>query len=68
MAQANTSTIVVRIAVARFESICATPILARMAVAAAKSAESNAQTIQLLENVMLLMVSAGATGCFKLGI
>src|SRR4051812_21477638 len=44
--QANTSTTVVRIAVARFESMCATPIFARIAVSPAKKAENKAQTNQ----------------------
>jgi len=41
---------VVRIAVAKFESIAVTPILARTAVAPAKSAESSDQVSQLFIN------------------
>jgi hypothetical protein len=40
--QANTTTTVVRTAVARFEGIPSTPIFARIAVNAAKNAESRA--------------------------
>ena len=41
---------VVRIAVAKFESIAVTPIFARTAVAPAKSAESSDQVSQLFVN------------------
>src|ERR1700722_2787806 len=44
---------VVRIAVARFESMPATPTLASRAVAAANVAESRAQTIQLEDAVSI---------------
>jgi methyltransferase (TIGR00027 family) len=46
--QAKTTTTLVRIAVARFESTCATPILASRAVAAAKMAERMAHPIQVM--------------------
>jgi hypothetical protein len=46
MAQAKTKTTVVRIAVARFESMPEMPTLASRAVAAAKRAESSAQKSQ----------------------
>ena len=46
--QVKTSITVVRIAVARLESTSFTPTFARIAVAPAKSAESIAQTNQLL--------------------
>ena len=48
MPHANTTTTLVRTAVARFESMCATPTLASRAVAAAKTAESSAHPIQLM--------------------
>lgn len=48
MPQAKTTTTVVRTAVARLESTCATPTLASRAVAAAKTAESSAQAIQFM--------------------
>jgi hypothetical protein len=49
IAQVKTSTTVVRMAVARLESMPATPILARIAVAAAKSAERSAQRSQVMQ-------------------
>jgi len=52
MPQAKTTTTLVRRAVARFESTCATPILASSAVAAAKAAESRAHPIQLMEDMV----------------
>ena len=52
MAQANTTTTLVRRAMARFESTCATPTLAKRAVAAAKIAESIAHAIQLMGNMV----------------
>jgi hypothetical protein len=48
MAQAKSRTTVVRRAMARFESTCATPTLAKRAVAAAKTAESIAHAIQFM--------------------
>ena len=48
MAHANTRTTVVRMAVARFESTCATPTFASSAVAAAKNAERSAHPIQVI--------------------
>ena len=48
MAQVKTTITDVRIAVARFESMPDTPTLARSAVAAAKTAESNAQKTQVM--------------------
>ena len=48
IAQLKTSTTAVRMAVARLESIPATPIFARIAVSPAKKAESSAQNIQLV--------------------
>jgi len=48
MPQAKTTTTVVRTAVARFESTCATPTLASRAVAAAKTAERRAQPTQVM--------------------
>jgi hypothetical protein len=45
----NTRMTVVRIAVARFESMPATPTLANSAVAAAKTAERTAQKTQVIE-------------------
>src|SRR5438045_3448498 len=50
MPHAITTTTLVRTAVARFESICATPTLASRAVAAAKAADSSAHPIQLMES------------------
>ena len=50
MPQAKTTTTLVRRAVARFESTCATPTLASRAVAAAKAAESSAHPIQVMRN------------------
>jgi len=47
IAQVKRRTTVVRIAVAKFESTPVTPIFARIAVALAKSAESNDQVSQL---------------------
>ena len=52
MAQAKTTTTLVRKAMARFESTCATPTLAKRAVAAAKTAESIAHAIQLMGNMV----------------
>src|ERR1039458_7566089 len=52
MAQAKASTTMVRSAMARFESTCATPTLASRAVAAAKTAESIAHPIQLMEDMV----------------
>ena len=57
MAQAKTTTTLVRRAMARFESTCATPTLARSAVAAAKTAESIAHPIQFMERSSELMES-----------
>lgn len=66
MAQAKMTTTVVRMAVARFESTCATPTLARSAVAAAKSAERIAQPIQLIPmEVIPLMVRRGGGGFWE---
>src|ERR1700678_2699549 len=48
MAQVNTRITVVRMAVARFESTPDTPTLASKAVAAANTAESNAQKTQVI--------------------
>ena len=48
IAQVKTTITVVRMAVARFESIPVTPTLARRAVAAAKKAERSAQKIQFI--------------------
>src|SRR5689334_25435498 len=48
MPQLKMRTMVVRTAVARFESTPATPILARMAVMPAKNAESKAQKNQFI--------------------
>jgi len=62
MAQAKTTTTLVRSAVARFESTCATPTLARSAVAAAKAAERSAHPIQL----MGIMVRGGEGGRARL--
>ena len=50
MAQVKISTTVVRMAVARLESIPATPTLARIAVAAAKNAERSAQISQFMQS------------------
>ena len=47
MAQANTTTTLVRYAVARFGSTFATPIFANMAVAAANTADRTAHANQL---------------------
>ena len=63
MPQAKTTTTVVRTAVARFESTCATPTLASSAVAAAKRAESSAQAIQLEVQLMGNMVRAWERVC-----
>jgi hypothetical protein len=52
MPQAKATTTLVRKAMARFESTCATPTLASSAVAAAKTAESNAHPIQLMGNMV----------------
>src|SRR5580692_8710503 len=48
MAQVKTSTTVVRIAVARFESISPTPTLASTAVSPANTADRSAQTNQFM--------------------
>ena len=55
MAQAKTTTTLVRSAMARFESTCATPTLASRAVAAAKTAESSAHPIQLMERYAVMV-------------
>ena len=52
IAQAKTTTTLVRKAMARFESTCATPTLASRAVAAAKAAESNAHPIQFMGDIL----------------
>src|SRR3954462_15034261 len=52
IAHANIRTTVVRMAVARFESTCATPTLARSAVAAAKSAERSAHPLQVMQSML----------------
>jgi hypothetical protein len=49
MPHANTTTTLVRSAMARFESTCSTPTLASSAVAAANAAESSAHPIQLMK-------------------
>ena len=53
IAQANIKTTDVRIAVAKFESIPATPFFARTAVSAANSADSKAKVIQLIQQCRL---------------
>ena len=48
MSQVNTTTTEVRMAVAKFESTPATPIFAKIAVAAAKTADKSAHPIQFI--------------------
>ena len=48
ISQAAASTTVVRMAVARLESVCRTPTLARMAVSPANNAEAKANAIHTI--------------------
>jgi hypothetical protein len=48
---------IVRMKVARSESICSTPTLAKIAVSAAKTAERSAQTIQFYARLVMDAVS-----------
>ena len=65
MPHANTTTTLVRTAVARFESTCATPTLARRAVAAANTADRSAQPIQLLVQLFVQFMAIRIRGALN---